>query len=60
MAELLVLNKVDSLSHRLKKELQTLYPQAAVISAKYKYGFADMFKKLRPILPGNNRHGQAV
>ena len=54
--QLLVLNKVDSLSHRLKKELQEMYPHAAFVSAKYKYGFADLFNKLRPILPGTNRY----
>jgi GTP-binding protein HflX len=54
--QLLVLNKTDTLSHRRKKELQAMYPHAAYISAKYKYGFSDMFEKLRPILPGIQRH----
>jgi len=49
--QLLTLNKTDKLSHRRKKELQTAYPNAAFISAEYGYGFADMFTRLRPVLP---------
>ncbi len=45
--QLLVLNKIDLLSHRRKKELESEYPEAALISAQYKYGFADLFNKLR-------------
>ncbi len=45
--QLLVLNKIDKLSHRRKKELELEYPDAALISAQYKYGVADLFTKLK-------------
>jgi len=47
---LLALNKVDVLSHKAKKDLQTGNENAAIISAKYNYGFAELFSKLRLIM----------
>ena len=49
--QLLALNKVDTLSHRRRKELHAAYPDAAFISAQYHYGFTDMFARLQAILP---------
>ncbi|MCX7847266.1 MAG: GTPase HflX [bacterium] len=54
--QLLVLNKIDLLSHRARKELQQLYPHAVCISAQYRYGFSDMFTQLRELAPGPRVH----
>lgn len=48
----LALNKVDLLSHRARKDVQEMYPDAACISAQYRYGFSDMFARLRAVVPG--------
>ena len=45
--QLLVLNKIDLLSHRAKKEVEEKYPEAAFISAQFKYGITDLFAKLK-------------
>jgi len=45
--QLLVLNKIDLLSHRLKKEIEEKYPESAFISAQHKYGLSDLFSKLK-------------
>lgn len=50
--QLLVLNKIDLLSHRARKELQQRYPDAVCISAQYRYGLTDMFARLRALVPG--------
>ncbi len=47
----LALNKVDKLSHHERRELHDAYPDAAMISAQYGYGFNDLFGKLRARLP---------
>lgn len=54
--QVLVLNKVDLLSHRARKEVQEAYPQAVCISAQYRYGFTDMFARLRAVVPGPRQH----
>ncbi len=56
--QLLALNKVDLLSHRARKEIQERYPRAACISAQYRYGFSDMFARLRELVPGPRQHVQ--
>ena len=49
--QVLALNKVDLLSHQAKKAIQERFPDAALISAQYKYGFADLFARLRAATP---------
>ena len=52
---LLALNKTDVLSHKAKKDLQSGNESAVFISAKYNYGFADLFSKLRDLLAPNDK-----
>jgi GTP-binding protein HflX len=53
--QMLALNKIDKLSHRARKEREAQYPDAALISAQYGYGFSDLFDKLRATLPPTSR-----
>jgi len=50
---LLALNKIDVLSHKAKKDLQSGNEDAVFISAKYNYGFMDLFTKLQSLLKSN-------
>ena len=52
---LLALNKTDVLSHKAKKDLESKNENAVFISAKYNYGFADLFAKLRNLLEPNEK-----
>ena len=49
--QLLALNKIDRLSHRARKLREANHPGAALISAQYGYGFADLFTKLKAVVP---------
>ncbi|RLD12506.1 MAG: GTPase HflX [Chlamydiae bacterium] len=52
---LLALNKVDVLSHKAKKDLLADNSKTVIISAKYNYGFAELFTKLRLLLKPDNK-----
>lgn len=52
---LLALNKIDVLSHKAKKDLQAENEDTILISAKYNYGFADLFEKLRSLLKPDDK-----
>jgi len=52
---LLALNKIDLLSHKAKKDLQAENEENIFISAKYSYGFAELFTKLRSLLKPDDK-----
>ena len=52
---LLTLNKIDLLSHKAKKDLQAANEDNIFISAKYSYGFAELFTKLRSLLKPDDK-----
>ncbi|MEM9424434.1 MAG: hypothetical protein AAF975_06580, partial [Spirochaetota bacterium] len=58
-AQLLVLNKIDLLSPSRQQEIQTLFPQALLISAREKLGLECLYFRLGELL-GAPQHVYAI
>lgn len=53
--QVLALNKIDLLSHQAKRALAARYEDAALISARFKYGFAALLERLQERIPATRR-----